>query len=61
MSELYLLRAIYSDDCTYCCYEFVGVFDDEDEVEKAQKLYRPHDKGCFEWDLRVIKVNEVIP
>jgi hypothetical protein len=50
---MFLLRIIHSDDCTYCNYEFVGVFSTEEKAEKAKKPYlRRHDLvggGLPEW------------
>ena len=63
MSEHWLLRAVYSDDCTYCCYEFVGIFTDEDEVMKAQKKYiQRHGKprGSYDWHLAPYQINDVM-
>lgn len=51
---MYLLRFIFSDDCTYTSYEFVGVFSTKEKAEKAKKPWmRRHDVqegNGYEWD-----------
>lgn len=62
---MFLLRYIFSDDCTYTAYEFVGVFSTKEKAEKAKKPWmRRHNiepSQGDEWDdITEIKIDEAI-
>jgi len=60
---MFLLRFIFSDDCTYTNYEFVGVFSTKEKAEKAKKPWmRRHNvepsQGDGWADIKEIKMDE---
>jgi hypothetical protein len=60
---LYLLRYIFSDDCTYTSYEFVGVFSTEELAEAAKEPWMQrhgmvgHHHGCQWAEIELTQVD----
>jgi hypothetical protein len=46
--KVYILIAISTDDCTYCSYDYEGVFPSEEEAEKKKEALMDYHIGTFE-------------
>lgn len=61
MNELYLLQAIFTEDCMYTSYVCCGVFRSEELAEASKKEWvRLHGETPYGWDISEIRVDQVL-